>query len=347
MQKILGLNPTVYLGKGESRFFAHFELIRAKFPDLQDDDCLYNYINYLLKIIELGYANTNYSGRQAAQIAGAGALISEEWLAKIVSEAQASRKYKEIFVIVYHALAMAAHKTRWIEKTPRHIFHVKPILAAIPSARFIEVVRDPRDILASKFRRQSDEWIGQGDEAAREFARLRGGYDPIWDSMGWTTAIRAGNLAAQTYPAQILRVRYEDLVEDPKNKVKSICAFLDLEYADAMLEVAWVNATVAHSGVKKGISNSAKGKWKKTLKPEAVALCQQITKSEMKLLHYPPEAVTMAARVKALAVIAYSSYEFFERLYKRWRLGGGKLLRSVLADYWARSMSFAKLTSKS
>jgi hypothetical protein len=348
MQKILGLNSSVYAGKAESRFFAHYNLIAEKFPNLQDDVCLHNYIDYLIKIIELGYGTTNYfGGNQQEQMAVQDLHSDGSLIAQIVNEAQKIRKHKEIFVIVYNFLAIAANKTAWIEKTPRHIFHVEPILATLPMARFIEVVRDPRDILASKFRRQSDEWLNQRDQAKRELVKLIGGYDPIWDSIGWMTAIRAGNLAAQKFPNQILRIRYEDLVEDPKTKVKTICDFLGLEYADAMLDVAWVNATTVQAGVKKGINNSAKGKWKKTLKPEAVALCQSITKSEMRLLTYAPEAVPFAARAKALLVISYSGYEFFERLYKRWRLGGTKLLRSVLSDYWARSTSFTKLTPKS
>lgn len=45
--------------------------------------------------------------------------------------------------------AEARGKSAWVEKTPGHLFHIRLIKRYIPSAQFIHVIRDGRDVVAS------------------------------------------------------------------------------------------------------------------------------------------------------------------------------------------------------
>jgi hypothetical protein len=178
-----------------------------------------------------------------------------------------------------------------------------------PDARVIDLVRDPRDVLTSKWRR------------AREHGDYEGNYDPVWDTLAWRSAVRAGDDARISYPENILRVRYEDLVVDPRKEAQRICKFLALEYNDSMLSVEWINTSTSDlKGA--GIGTSAIGKWRNTLPLADVFLCQRIAKLEMADNHYESEFIPSKEYAKLPLLLARSLCEFTVRLYKKWTIGG-------------------------
>ncbi|MFN2297657.1 MAG: sulfotransferase family protein, partial [Anaerolineales bacterium] len=52
--------------------------------------------------------------------------------------------------------AIAAGKHRWVEKTPKHIYHVENILGWCPDAQILVVIRDGRDVAYSFRSRTGD-----------------------------------------------------------------------------------------------------------------------------------------------------------------------------------------------
>jgi hypothetical protein len=223
-----------------------------------------------------------------------------------------------------------------LEKTPTHMFHVDEIKQAVPGALFVELVRDPRDILASKAKRQSEDWIGRFVPEKRDLKRFSSGFDPLWDTLGWMSAIRAGDEARKKHPSDICRVRYEDFVTNPEGELERICQFLGLEFSPSMLNVPWTNAAVGDVQDRQGIRTAPVGRFQGVLAPEAVALCQAMVKREMDTLGYAPAPVTFAAYLRMPILAVRSGFEFWVRLYRRWRLGGAAYLVNVLGKYWRR-----------
>src|SRR5690606_25266583 len=114
-------------------------------------------------------------------------------------------------------------------KTPNHIHYLDAILRTCPSAKIMEIVRDPRDVLASKKTRRETVWTtDRYRPEERERKHLEKAYDPLWDAISWRSAIQAGNRTYRTHPEQIQRIRYEDLVAQPKQVVRQICEFLEI-----------------------------------------------------------------------------------------------------------------------
>ena len=89
-----------------------------------------------------------------------------------------------------------------------------------PQARYLHLVRDPRDVSRSAIQMG---WVGNvwfGTEYWR---------DPI---MRWQRLQR--NLA----PDRWLQIRFEDLIQDTKRELRRICDFLGVPYSSAMLQYA-------------------------------------------------------------------------------------------------------------
>jgi hypothetical protein len=89
-----------------------------------------------------------------------------------------------------------------------------------PEARYIHVIRDPRDV-ANSCRHQG--WAGNAYYGVRY----------------WTEAEERWNrLVARTRDDQRFEVRYEELVRDPERVLHGVCEFLRLNYEEGMLEYA-------------------------------------------------------------------------------------------------------------
>jgi hypothetical protein len=92
-----------------------------------------------------------------------------------------------------------------------------------PGTRFVNVVRDGRDVVASLMRRaheNGDPWVDF--EAAHRT---------------WITHVEIGtSFGSRQSPESYLEVRYEDFVRDDVVGAKELCAFLDLELPPAVEE---------------------------------------------------------------------------------------------------------------
>jgi hypothetical protein len=101
------------------------------------------------------------------------------------------------------------------EKTPAHIHRAPQILSCYPEARFIVMVRDPRDVACSARRRG----FTINDAVTR------------WSHDNNTAIL----LLRENQSASIL-TRYEDLVAHPEQELTRLCNFLGVTYKKAMQE---------------------------------------------------------------------------------------------------------------
>jgi hypothetical protein len=99
------------------------------------------------------------------------------------------------------------------EKSASHVRWIPQIRETFPEARFIHVVRDPRDVVASML------------DAARSWARSPG-LTARRAATLWSRAVRAGRAAEDTLPQAVLRVRYEDLEARGAEVVAQMLSFV-------------------------------------------------------------------------------------------------------------------------
>lgn len=330
VHNIIGGHAEIYSPKGETRFFHSFSQIKQNFSELSNDDIRKKYIIFLAKLLRSSYGAALYRDSQSL----ADFYLDEEVIQTLIKLTEGHTNHTQFFKTIFQYFTVEAGARRWMEKTPNHLFHIETILALFPEALFIELVRDPRDILNSKRSRLLEKHLmSQRSELSRKLHPFQVGYDPLWDSIAWKSAIRCGRETAVNFPGKILRVRYEDLVSQPEQAAQSIFKFLDLPYSSALLNVPWVNTADSSKWRQKGIKSSAVGKWKKNLSQKETYICQTICRREMSYLGYEPTKLPVTAALYIPRILVSSSIEFFQRIYRRYQLGGLSLLRPIFDNY--------------
>jgi len=133
------------------------------------------------------------------------------------------RSYLRYFIATLDTLARSRGSSVWIEKTPDHIGYIDEISRLVPGARFIHLIRDPADVVASLY------------EVTREHPGFWGGprsIDECFDK--WLRNYRR-SLSLADHPNHTL-VRYEQLVARPESVLQSLCDFLGVDFEAKMLE---------------------------------------------------------------------------------------------------------------
>ncbi len=114
---------------------------------------------------------------------------------------------------------------RSLEKTPGHGHMLPEIFATFGDAKVICILRHPVDVLASHRKRQQRE-----RSAGRPQSELAWLHRPAPDfAKDYQMLLRAWRLARRRYPAQLLMLKYEDLVADPAAVLREVYAFLGME----------------------------------------------------------------------------------------------------------------------
>lgn len=135
---------------------------------------------------------------------------------------------------------------RWCEKTPKNIVYIGRILDYFGEhLKFIHIVRDPRDVVLSKHPNsiQNKSWI-----------------EPI----RWVNDVSIGLKYQED--ERVLTIKYEDLVLNFTESLKTICSFLEIDYSP-ILEKWYLYTNVKSNAAwfedAQPIYHDSVGRWKK------------------------------------------------------------------------------------
>jgi hypothetical protein len=175
----------------------------------------------------------------------------------------------------YRAFAQRDGKARWGDKTPYYLDWVDEIKAVWPDAKFVELVRDGRDV-------------------AMSIMPLPFGGNNAWvTARDWARGIRLGRAAADRYPDDVFTVQYEHLVSDPEPYVRRLCDFLNLTYSDDMLNIERTDRTKVVEDQKEwflniwsGINQNSVGKWRGKMSARDQAIFARVAGRELELFDY-------------------------------------------------------------
>ena len=162
-------------------------------------------------------------------------------------------------------------KARWGDKRPYYIKYLSQLYELFPDAQVIHIIRDGRDTVASLMRMP---WWKNNS---------------IFAMLNWQEAIQKGNAAKTNYDRHsYMEVRYEDIIDDPTNSIKTICEFLNEEYSDDLLDFHQLSDSAVpdykmewHSATKKKLNSSSIGRGTKELDAWEIALFNKKFRKEL------------------------------------------------------------------
>ncbi|WP_197046710.1 sulfotransferase family protein [Oceanobacillus salinisoli] len=161
----------------------------------------------------------------------------------------------------------------WGDKTPLNTLNLKWIDKVFSKAKYIHIIRDGRDVVCSYKK-----------------ANL---YNIEEASCRWNKSIELSrSFGKSKSPDRYMEVRYEDLVRNPENEIKSICEFLQIEYNVNMLNFQrnfnkLGDTKLPHHGnLKNKINVTSIGKWKGQLNEEERVNIENMLHKNLKLLGY-------------------------------------------------------------
>ena len=130
-----------------------------------------------------------------------------------------SRTYAGVLSAIFEQFACGKGLTRWGDKTPEYSKHLPVLRELFPTAQYVHVVRDGRDVALSAFK------TGFGPKNAYEAA------------VAWSQCVQTITAFGAALPAEhFVTVRYEDLLRDPVAELRRLGIFLGIANHDALLE---------------------------------------------------------------------------------------------------------------
>ncbi len=189
-----------------------------------------------------------------------------------------SRSFAALVLAAYALEAEARESRRTLVKDNGVIANPFFVLTAFPDSKVVYLVRDARDVALSF--KKSSVHVETLSEAARLWAEQQ------------RAALRA--IAGSSRHDSFFFLHYEDLVSNPEQTLRGLCAFLDEEYASSMLDFhstteakssaanlqAWKNLT-------EPVMKSNFAKYRTQLSKRKIKAVERYAAQELRLLGYP------------------------------------------------------------
>ena len=169
--------------------------------------------------------------------------------------------------------------------TPNNLYYVEQISKTFSNAKFVNMVRDNRDVLLSQKNKWKRKFLGARKIPFFESLRSYMNYHPITTSIVWNSSLDITIGCKERTDFFILK--FEEFLLSPDKKCKELCDFLGLNYQAEMLEVANIGSSNISDSKEKRIDSTKINKWQEGgLSNAEIYLAQFFSRSIMKEFNY-------------------------------------------------------------
>ncbi len=162
----------------------------------------------------------------------------------------------------------------WVDHTPSNIRYAATLAGLFPESKMIHLIRDGRAVASSVI-------------------PLDWGPNTIVEAAHWWVEKVAYGLAAESSLErnQIIRIRYEDLIEDPKTTLKTLCSSLEIEYQPQMIKATGMMrvsryTSGQHALIGKRPDKNRLNAWQRELTPRQIEIFESLTGDFLRYLGY-------------------------------------------------------------
>ena len=154
----------------------------------------------------------------------------------------------------------------WGDKTPGYLNHMKLLKKLFPQARFLHIIRDPRDYALSVKKTWGKSLYRAADT--------------------WRYTIQSAKSVGQKIGEDYQEVHYEELITKPEEVLLEICKFLECEFTPAMLTLDQPAEDYGDTRGSQEIVSNNLGKYKNELNSMIIKRIEEIVYPIAKLLGY-------------------------------------------------------------
>ncbi|MFC1818785.1 sulfotransferase [Thermodesulfobacteriota bacterium] len=179
----------------------------------------------------------------------------------------------------------------WGDKSPSYIRHIPLLKKLYPQAKIIFIVRDVRDYCLSI----NKAWSKNIMRAAQR----------------WADDVSLARQNLSSIPQDSLELRFEDLLQAPKDFLREICKFLDVNFEKEMLVLTRPSEIIGDAKGHVNIVVNNKEKWRKSMPAKQVKKIEQLCRDELFYYNYPVE---YKGRIKRLSSLQMKWFKILDGL---------------------------------
>jgi protein-tyrosine sulfotransferase len=296
LQNLLDTHPSI-IGGPESKFAVVFYPRFAHIKKWKESDIL-NFANLIY--IEPLFATLWH--------------IDKKELTKALLSVIDFADYSLLCKMVYYQMRKGKENLLYIsDKNPEYILYLDTILKIFPEAKFIHIVREPRDNIYSQISS-----FKVKNTVFRAFQWLK--YNALVEER------------KKREPKKYITVLYETLVEKTEGTMKEVCEFLHVPFVSEMVQnkgPEWLtthqerkgivdNDKMIHRNLLKPISASNIGKWKNKLDPYDQAVTEAITADFARNVYGYDIDENKSIKISSLSLLKgkcmYAAWQWFTQL---------------------------------
>jgi protein-tyrosine sulfotransferase len=255
LQNLLDAHPAI-VGGPESKFAVVFYPRFAHIKKWKESD--------IIDFIELLYIEPLFSTLWH---------IDKKELTKAFLSVAEYANYALLCKMVYYQLRRGKENLLYIsDKNPEYVLYVDTILKIFPNAKFIHIVREPRDNIYSQLTSFKEK-------------------NTIFRANQWLRYNEIIEERKKKEPGRYLTVLYEKLVGNTEATMKLVCEYLQVPFVNGMVQnqsPEWLTShqervgvtdkeNTIHRNLLKPINTSNVGKWKNKMNPYDQAVTEIIT----------------------------------------------------------------------
>lgn len=217
----------------------------------------------------------------------------------IPQEVVSSREVIEWLVGLYGQKVDKPEPTLWLDHTPKNIRYAHTLFAAFSDARMLHIVRDGRAVAASVL---PLDWGPNVIDSAARF---------------WAERLAYGLAAEVRWPEQVIRVHYEDLVQQPESTLQTLCERLTISYDPDMsqgrgFQVPRYTAR-QHALVGRAPDPARLHAWRQQLTQRQIEIFENVTGDLLQTVGYTLDFGLSAKKATWKESIVASLQEFYKK----------------------------------
>ena len=220
------------------------------------------------------------------------------------ADLERGRTFAAVVTPAYELWARGEGKPRWGDKTPLHVLEIPQLVGLFPTAQFVHLVRDGRDVALSLAGK------GWGQRCAYTAA------------VQWRRCVEAGLADGRPLGASCYHeLSYEELLAAPESTLRRLCAFLDEDFVPALLRPSRIPLPAARPpqwapGLADRLDAAGVARWKRELPADEEVVFESVAGDLLRRLGYETHGET-----RALGRLECARWEARDLLaLTRWRL---------------------------